>query len=205
MYNKLFFLISLCVVYAHTMQKEKGSFNRMKLSIDAYKPSSYGSSEKLRYENGNFYVENKEGTHEIERAWLPKELHIANDQQVGNFIKAGGYFQLKKSADGKYSLDVCMRGPGGGKILGELFYWSTKGFLYGASAIVIGLSIANREVGTAEGVSVPPASLETTAAIVTAGTAAGAAASAVGMTPVVPYVESAAQTARTIGYLIPFL
>jgi hypothetical protein len=128
--KKLFLLLPLLCSLAYGQSEICGSI---------YVPERVGKVD-IRYDDKEFYAENEDGVHKIQRCFIDKELRGITPERLQKFLEVG-YIDVNKCGNDTYSLRACPRLKGGGPILAAIVYGAVKGVAYGtiAAGIITGI------------------------------------------------------------------
>lgn len=143
--NRQLSFLSLSLLFISSWVHSHGT---MVMSPGAFQaPSDLRLSAVLHDEEG-FHVLQDNIVRRVDNHDIDAKLRNASPEQLQAFLKVG-YLSVNKLSDGNYKIGAKVRGLGGGPVLAMLFYGSTKGVIYGATAAasVAGLTAAGAAIG----------------------------------------------------------
>lgn len=90
---------------------------------------------KLYSNQRDFYVEDENGKHFVEKHNINPLLRDVSQHKVLNEFVGNGYIRINKFEEGKYALVAKVRGNGGGWITGKIAGWTVRAVGYGGYAV----------------------------------------------------------------------
>ncbi len=105
---------------------------------------------KLYTNHRDFYVEDENGKHFVEKHNInPLLKAVAQHKALEKFI-GNGYIRINKFKDGKYALVAKVRGNGGGPVAGACALWGTRLAGWGTFAALVWASHGEMLMHSAE-------------------------------------------------------
>jgi hypothetical protein len=130
---------------------------------------------QLIHEQNDFSVKTEEGSFQIQRCFIDKELRGISEEKLSKLIVAGAYLKLGKINDSNdYTLRLGGRLNGGGPVTASIFYWTVKGLGYGVPAGIAIVTAGATIAPLIPAVAGPAVTAVTTGAISSAATTAAA-------------------------------